>query len=59
MNTENYEQMQMNKDELGETVFYLIPNTIVKVEFFQDKAIGVDLTDTMDLKVVQTEPTLQ
>jgi len=59
MNTENYEQMQMTKDELGETVFYLIPNTVVKVEFFQEKPIGVDLPDTMDLKVVQTEPTLQ
>jgi len=59
MNTENYEQMQMTKDELGETVYYLIPNTLVKVEFFQEKAIGIDLPDTMDLKVVQTEPTLQ
>ena len=59
MNTENYEQMQMTKDELGETVYYLIPNTLVKVEFFQGKAIGLDLPDTMDLKVVDTEPTLQ
>lgn len=59
MNTETYEQMQMNKDELGETVYYLIPNTVVKIEFFQDKAIGVSLPDTMDLKVVETEPTLQ
>jgi elongation factor P len=59
MNTENYEQMQMTREELGETVYYLIPNTIVKVEFFEEKAIGIDLPDTMDLKVVQTEPTLQ
>jgi elongation factor P len=59
MNTENYEQMQMTRAELGETVYYLIPNTLVKVEFFQDKPIGIDLPDTMDLKVVQTEPTLQ
>jgi elongation factor P len=59
MNTQTYEQMQMTKDELGETVYYLIPNTIVKIEFFEDKAIGVDLPDTMDMKVVQTEPTLQ
>jgi elongation factor P len=51
--------MQMNKDELGETVYYLIPNTVVKVEFFEEKAIGVALPDTMELKVVQTEPTLQ
>jgi elongation factor P len=59
MNTETYEQMQMTREELGESVYYLIPNTIVKVEFFQDKPIGLDLPDTMDLKVVQTEPTLQ
>jgi elongation factor P len=59
MNTESYEQMQMNSEELGETVYYLIPNTIVKIEFHDEKAIGVSLPDTMDLKVVQTEPTLQ
>jgi elongation factor P len=59
MNSETFEQMQMTADELGESVYYLIPNTIVKIEFFEDKAIGVDLPDTMDMKVVQTEPTLQ
>jgi elongation factor P len=59
MNTQTYEQMQMTKDELGESVYYIIPNTIVKIEFFDEKPIGVDLPDTMDLRVVQTEPTLQ
>ena len=59
MNTKTYEQMQMTRDELGETVNYLIPNTIVKIEFHDEKAIGVDLPDTMDMKVIQTEPTLQ
>jgi elongation factor P len=59
MNTETYEQMQMTRDELGETVYYLVPNTVVKVEFHDDKAIGVDLPDTMDLKVTETEPTIQ
>ena len=59
MNSETFEQMQMTREELGETVYYLIPNTIVKIEFFEEKAIGVDLPDTMDLKVTSTEPTLQ
>lgn len=59
MNTKSFEQMQMTRDELGETVYYLIPNTTVKIEFYEEKAIGVDLPDTMDMKVVQTEPTLQ
>jgi elongation factor P len=59
MNTETYEQMQMNKEELGETVQYLIPNTLVKIEFYQEKPIGVALPDTIDLQVVETEPTVQ
>jgi len=59
MNTQTYEQMQMTREELGETVYYLIPNTVVSVEFFEDKPIGIDLPDTMDLKVLETEPTLQ
>jgi len=59
MNTETYEQMHLTREMLGETVYYLIPNTIVKVEFFEEKPIGVDLPDTMDLKVIATEPTLQ
>src|SRR6266481_2836236 len=33
--------------------------TVDKIEFFEEKPIGVDLPDTMDMKVVQTEPTLQ
>src|SRR5580693_3805568 len=59
MNTQTYEQMQMTREELGETVYYLIPNTTVKIEFFEEKPIGVDLPDTMELKVTETEPTLQ
>jgi len=59
MNTETYEQMQMTREELGETVYYLVPNTVVKVKFHNERAIGVDLPDTMDLKVTQTEPTIQ
>src|SRR5260370_29108240 len=59
MNTQTYEQMHLTREQLGETVYYLIPNTLVKVEFFDEKPIGVDLPDTMDLKVIHTEPTLQ
>src|SRR5260370_23060756 len=59
MNTETYEQMHLTREQLGETVYYFIPNTVVKVEFFDQKPIGVDLPDTMDLKVIHTEPTLQ
>jgi len=59
MNTETFEQIHLNKEELGEAVYYLIPNTLVKVEFYESKPIGVSVPDTIDLLVVDTEPTVQ
>src|SRR3984957_4709183 len=56
MNTESYEQFHLGEDVLGEAVYYLIPNTTVKLEFYESKAIGVVIPDTMDLTVVDTEP---
>lgn len=59
MNTETYEQFHLGSDLLGEAVYYLIPNTTVKLEFYEGKPIGVVLPDTVDLSVVETEPTVQ
>ena len=56
MNTENYEQMHLTKDILGDAVSYLIPQLRVKVEFFEGKAISVELPPTVDMTVVETEP---
>lgn len=56
MNTENYEQMHLTKDILGESVSYLVPQLRVKVEFFEGKPISVELPATVDLTVVETEP---
>jgi len=59
MNTETYEQMHLGEDILGDAVHYLIPNTTVKLEYYEGKAIGVLVPDTVDLTVVDTEPTVQ
>src|ERR1044072_2724168 len=56
MNTETYEQMHLNKDILGDAVNYLIPQLRVHVEFYEGKAISVELPPTVDLTVVETEP---
>ncbi len=59
MNTETFEQIALGADVLGEAVHYLVGNIHLKVEFFEGKPIGVILPDTVDLKVVDTEPTVQ
>jgi len=59
MNTENYEQMALQNDIVGDSKDYLIANMPVKIEYYDDKPIGVLLPDTVDLTVVETEPSIQ
>jgi elongation factor P len=59
MNTENYEQLHLGKDVLGDAVDYLTPNLQISVEFYDDKPVGIELPQTVDLKVVETEPGLK
>ena len=59
MNTENFEQTHLNKDILGDAVDYLIPNLQIRVEFFDGKAVGIELPQTVELTVVETEPGLK
>ena len=59
MNTENYEQLHLGRDVLGDAVDYLTPNLQISVEFFNDKPVGVELPQTVELKIVQTEPGLK
>ena len=56
MNQENYEQITLNTDTLGDDVDYLIPNMTLRVEFFDGKPLGVELPQTVDLTVIETEP---
>jgi elongation factor P len=59
MNTETYEQIQLGRDVLGDAVMYLLANSTIKVEFYDDKPVGIELPATVDLTVVETEPSLK
>ena len=59
MNTESFEQLSVSGEVLGDAVNYLIPNLVLKLEFYEGKPIGALLPDTVDLTVVDTEPTVQ
>jgi elongation factor P len=59
MNTENYEQLHLTREILGDSVQYLTPQLNVAVEFYEGKPISVELPATVDLMVVETEPGLK
>ena len=56
MNTDNYEQMHLTKELLGDATSYLIPQLKVKVEFHEGKPMGVELPASVEMTVVETEP---
>jgi elongation factor P len=59
MNTENFEQTHLTRDTLGDSVEYLTGNLQIKVEFFDGKAVGIELPQTVILTVTETEPGLK
>ena len=56
---ENFEQTMLKRDTLGDAVEYLTANLQIKVEFFDGKAVGIELPQTVVLTIVETEPGLK
>ena len=36
MSQENYEQVTLSNDALGDTLLYILPNSVIKVDFYED-----------------------
>ncbi|HEV2423213.1 MAG TPA: elongation factor P [Terriglobia bacterium] len=56
MNTANYEQIHLHKDVIGGRAPYLVPDVVLKVEYYEGQPIDIALPPTVDLKIVDTEP---
>ncbi len=59
MDTESYEQISLGGEEIGDLLSYLLPNQVVEIELFEGKPVGISPPSTVDLEVVDTEPTLK
>ena len=56
MDTSSYEQIHINSEALGESVNYLKAEMTINVEFYGAEPVGIELPQTVDLKVVDTVP---
>jgi elongation factor P len=59
MDNQTYEQVALTADDLGEAVYYLVPNVQFGIEFYEGRPISVEPPLTVDLKVVKTDPRLK
>ena len=59
MDTKSYEQTNLKRDTLGDAVEFLTANLQITVSIFDGVPVGIELPQTVELTVVQTEPGLK
>lgn len=59
MDMETYEQIHISKELLGDDVYYLVPETMVQILFYDHTPVGVELPGVVELKVVETQPNMK
>jgi elongation factor P len=59
MDTDTYEQTHLSEEALGEGVGFLKPEMLIRVEFYGEEPVGIELPQTVDLKVVETVPAIK
>ncbi|MBI1886565.1 MAG: elongation factor P [Chloroflexi bacterium] len=55
MNTETYDQIPLNDDQLADALDYLTENSMCELLIYGDEPIGVELPAAVELRVAETE----
>ena len=59
MNTDNYEQMEMDEETLGDNAPWMQDNMMVMVEFYNGKPMSVQLPQFLNLTITDTAPVMK
>jgi elongation factor P len=56
MDNENYEQITISRNDMGEGLKWLMENMTIQVVLFNEAIMGIELPNFVELLVVDTEP---
>ena len=59
MNTENYDQLEMDEEMLGDNAQWMQPGMRIQAEYYEGRPIGIQLPNTLTLEVVDTAPVMK
>ncbi|MBI3567849.1 MAG: elongation factor P [Gemmatimonadetes bacterium] len=59
MNTENYEQLEMDDETLGDNAQWMQPGMKILAEYYDGRAIGIQLPQFLNLTIVDTAPVMK
>lgn len=59
MDQESYEQLQLQKEFVGDRAAFLQDGMIVTVELHEERPIGIKLPDTVVLEIIEADPVVK
>jgi len=59
MDTASYDQVHLSAEALGDSVGFLKAEMLIKVEFYGEEPVGIELPPSVDLKVIETVPAIK
>jgi elongation factor P len=59
MDLETYDQIHLHREWVGDQILYLKENDNAQVTFYDGKPLSLELPATVELKVVETEPSVK
>jgi elongation factor P len=59
MNTENYDQIEMDAEALGDNAQWMVPNMEILAEYYDGRPIGIELPQYLVFEVVETSPVMK
>jgi len=59
MDKDTYDQMTLTADQLEGQAGFLLPNTDIQINFYNDRPIGVELPASVVLQVTETDPNIR
>ena len=59
MDLESFEQILLPKTILGDKLPFIVDNMVVKVEFYEEEALSVELPSTVILEIETTDPVIK
>ena len=59
MDTASYEQVRLTSETLGNSVNYLLPDSLITVQLIVDEPVGIELPLTVELVVTETAPAIK
>jgi len=59
MNTENYDQLEMDEETLGDNAQWMQPGMKIVAEYYNGRPIGIELPNYLVLEIVDTAPVMK